>query len=67
MGKKAKGFNLIECRIKDATIGKDYANLFPFGFSLVKGVTLFVNHFKRSAPEIVYHAFSREHVNEIKM
>jgi hypothetical protein len=33
MGKEAKGFNLVECRIKDATIGKEYANSFSLGFS----------------------------------
>jgi hypothetical protein len=35
MGKEAKGFNPIECRIKNATIGDEYANLIPPCFSLV--------------------------------
>jgi hypothetical protein len=41
MGKEAKGFNLVECCIKDATISKEYVNLFPLGFSSVKGVNLY--------------------------
>lgn len=40
MGKEAKGFNLVECCIKDTTIGKEYVTLFPLGFSLIKGVNL---------------------------
>jgi hypothetical protein len=35
MGKEAKGFNPIECRIQNATIGDEYANLIPLCFSLV--------------------------------
>ncbi len=67
MGKKAKSFDLVECRIKDTTIGEEYVNSFPFGFSLIKGVNLPINCFKRSAPDVVYHPLYREHVNEIKM
>jgi hypothetical protein len=26
MGKEAKGFDLVECHVKDATIGEEYAN-----------------------------------------
>ncbi len=62
MGKEAKGFDFVECCIKDASIGEEYANLFPLGFSLVKGVNLFVNHFKRSPPKIIFLTISREHV-----
>jgi hypothetical protein len=29
MGKEAKGFNLVECHIKDAMIGEECANPFP--------------------------------------
>jgi len=50
MGKEAKDFNPVECRAKDPTIGKEYANSFPLGFSLVKGVNLPINCFKRSPP-----------------
>jgi hypothetical protein len=50
MGKEAKGFKHVECHIKDATIDKEYANLFPLGFSPVKGVNLPINFFKRSPP-----------------
>jgi hypothetical protein len=50
MGKQAKGFNPVECCVKDVTIGKEYANSFPLGFSLVKGVNLPINCFKRSPP-----------------
>ncbi len=35
MGKEAKGFNPIECCIKNATIGDEYANWIPLCFSLV--------------------------------
>jgi hypothetical protein len=66
MGKEAKGFDPIECRIKDITIGEEYAKSFPLGFTLVKDVKLHVNQFKRSPLEIIYHPFSREHVNKIK-
>ncbi len=66
MGKEAKGFDPIMCRIKDTTIGEKYANSFPLAFSLVQGVNLPINHFKRSPPKIVYCPLSREHVNEIK-
>jgi hypothetical protein len=48
-------------------IGEEYVNSFPFGFSLVKGVNLPINCFKRLPLKIVYHPFSKEHVNEIKM
>ncbi len=67
MGKEVKSFDLVECHMKDAMIGEEYANLFPLGFSLVKGVNLFVNRLKRLPPEIVYRPFSKKHVNEIKM
>lgn len=33
MGKEAKGFNLVECRMKEAMIGEGYAKLFPLGFA----------------------------------
>ncbi len=67
MGKEAKGFDTIECCIKDAMIGKEYSNLFPLGFSMVEGVNLPINRFKKLPPKIIYHLFSKEHVNEIKM
>jgi hypothetical protein len=67
MGKEANGFDLVECRIKDTTIGEEYVNSFPFHFSPIKGVNLLVNHFKRSPLEIVYRPFSKKHVNEFKM
>jgi hypothetical protein len=65
MGKEAKGFDLVECHIKDTTIGEEYANLFPLGFTPVEGVNLPINYFKRSPPEIVYLTLSKKHVNEI--
>jgi hypothetical protein len=43
MGKEAKGFDPVECRMKDATIGKEYAKLFPLGFAPVKDVKLPIN------------------------
>jgi hypothetical protein len=64
--KEVKGFNPIECHIKDTTIVEEYVNSFPLGFSPVQGVNLLVNRFKKSPPEIVYHPFSKDHVNEIK-
>jgi len=66
MGKKAKGFNLVECHMKDVTIGEEYVKSFPLGFALVKDVNSLVNRFKRSPSEIIYHSLSREHANEIK-
>jgi hypothetical protein len=57
---------LLECCIKDRTIGEEYAKLFPLGFTLVKDVKLPLNRFKRSPLEIIYHPFSIEHVNKIK-
>jgi hypothetical protein len=62
MGKEAKGFDLVECHVKDATIGEEYANSFPLAFSPVKGVNLFVNCFQRSSPKIIYHPLYNEHV-----
>jgi hypothetical protein len=67
MGKEVKGFDPVECHIKDAMIGKEYSNLFPFGFSSIQGVNLPINHFKRSPVEIIYNLLSKKHVNEIKM
>jgi len=67
MGKEVEGFDLVECRIKDAMIDKEYANSFPLGFPPVQGVNLLVNHFKRLPPKIVYRPLSKDHVNEIKM
>jgi len=66
-GKKAKGFDLVECYMKDATIGEEHANSFPLGFSLVKGVNIPIIHLKRSPLNIVYYSLSRKHVNEIKI
>jgi hypothetical protein len=66
MGKKTKGFDLVECHVKDVTIRKEYANMFQLGFAPVKDVRLLVNRFKRSSPKIVYYPLSREHVNKIK-
>jgi hypothetical protein len=66
MGKKTKGFDLVECHVKDATIRKEYANMFPLGFAPVKDVRLLVDRFKRSPPKIVYYPLFREHVNKIK-
>jgi hypothetical protein len=66
MDKKAKGFNLVECHMKDVTIGEEYVKSFPLGFALVKDVNSLVNRFKRSPSEIIYHPLSREHANEIK-
>lgn len=40
MGKEAKGFNLVECHVKDVMIGEDCANPFPLGFALIKDVRL---------------------------
>lgn len=62
MGKEAKGFDLVECHVKDATIGKEYANSFPLSFSPIKGVNLFINCFKRSPPKIIYRPLYNEHV-----
>ncbi len=67
MGKEVKSFDFVECHIKDAMIGEEYANLFPLGFSSIKGANIFINHFKRLPPEMIYHPFSQKHVNEIKM
>jgi len=67
MGKEAKGFDLVECCIKDAMISKEYSNLFPLGFSSIQGVNLPINRFKMSPPEIICHLLSKKHVNEIKM
>jgi hypothetical protein len=64
MGKK--GFNLVECNMKDVTIGEENVKSFPLGFALVKDMNSLVNRFKRSPPKIVYRPFSRKHVNEIK-
>jgi hypothetical protein len=66
MVKEVKGFNPIVCHIKDTTIGEEYVNSFPLGFSPVQDVFLFVNRFKMSPPDIIYRPFSKEHVNEIK-
>jgi hypothetical protein len=65
MGKEVKGFDPIECRIKDAMIGKEYSN--PLGFSSIQGVNLPINRFKTSPPKIIYHLLSKEHINEIKI
>jgi hypothetical protein len=64
--KEVKGFNPIECHIKDTKIGEEYVNSFPLGFPLIEGVNLLVNRFKRLCLEIIYHPFSKDHVNEIK-
>jgi hypothetical protein len=66
MEKETNGFDPIECHIKDTTIGEEYAKSFPLSFTLVKDVKLPIYRFKRSSLEIVYHPFSKEHVNEIK-
>jgi hypothetical protein len=66
MGKEAKGFDSVECCIKEAIISEEYANSFPLGLCLVKGVNLPINCFKRSPLEIVYCSVFKEHVNEIK-
>ncbi len=66
MVKEVKGFNPIVCHVKDTTIGEEYVNSFPLGFSPVQDVFLFVNRFKMSPQDIIYRPFSKEHVNEIK-
>jgi hypothetical protein len=43
--KEVKGFNPIVCHIKDTTIGQEYINSFPLGFSSTQGVNLFLNRF----------------------
>ncbi len=64
--KEVKSFNPIKSHIKDTSIGEEYVNSIPLGFSSVQGVNLFVNHFKKSPLEIVNYPFSKDHVNEIK-
>jgi hypothetical protein len=67
LGKEAKGFDHIECLIKDVRIGEEYEKIIPHGFTPVEGVNIHVNHFKRLPLEIVYCPLSKKHVSEIKM
>jgi hypothetical protein len=43
MGKEAKGFDQVECCIKNATIDEEYNSSFPLGFALAKDVRLLVD------------------------
>lgn len=64
LGKEEKGFDVVECRLKDNTI--EYLNSFPLGFALVKDVLVSMDRFKRVLVKIVYHPLSKAHVNKIK-
>lgn len=61
-----KGFDAIECHLKDNIIDKKYSNSFPLGFALVKEVIVPIDRFKKVSPKIVYHPLLKAHVNEIK-
>jgi hypothetical protein len=61
-----KGFDAIECHLKDNIIDKKYSNSFPLGFALVKEVIVQIDRFKKVPPKIVYHPLLKAHVNEIK-
>jgi hypothetical protein len=66
LGKEGKGFDAIECHLKDNIIYKEYSNSFPLQFALVKDVIIIIDRFKRVPPKVVYHPLSKAHVNKIK-
>jgi hypothetical protein len=64
MGKEEKGFDVVECHLKDNKI--EYSNSFPLGFALVKDILVSMDRFKRAPLKIVYCPLLKAHVNEIK-
>ncbi len=64
MGKEEKGFDVLECRLKDNTI--EYSNSFPLGFALMKDILVSMDRFKRAPLKIVYCPLLKSHVNKIK-
>ncbi len=59
MVKDEKGFDIVECQLKDETISDEYFSSFPLGFTLVKDILLPITKFKKPALDIIYHPLSR--------
>jgi len=62
LGKEEKGFDIVECQLKDETINDEYFSFFPLRFTLVRDVLLPITKFKKATLDIIYHP-----INKIKI
>ncbi len=52
--KEEKGYDPKECHFVDKTIEEEYSMCFPFSHHPIFNVTILVERFERSPPNIVY-------------